>query len=133
MERRQSRRAPPAKPAFRLLVRSGVSSFYLSETDIDWMESSDNYVRVWASGRSFLVRESIASLEARLGEHGFVRTHRTALVKVALVREIRDALGRSTVVLRDGTRVALSRNRRAAVYEALKCRGAPWRSLTRRS
>jgi two-component system LytT family response regulator len=110
------------RPPFRLLVTSGVSSFYLGADDIDWIESSDNYVRVWASGRTFLVRESMASLQTSLTEHDFVRTHRRALVNIGRVREIRDALGRRAVVLRDGTRVPLSRSRRADVYEALEKR-----------
>jgi DNA-binding LytR/AlgR family response regulator len=46
--------------------------------------------------------------------------HRSALVNVARVRAVRNAEGETTLVLRDGTRLPVSRRRRAALLRALR-------------
>ncbi len=75
---------------------------------------------VHEGGRRHLVRESLDSLEARLDPARFVRAHRGAIVHLRFVAEIRSArLGESALMLRDGTRIALSRRRRRSVEEAI--------------
>lgn len=71
-------------------------------------------------GPSHLARETMQELEARLDARRFVRVHRSAIVDVERVRELRTvAAGRREVVLRDGTRLPLSRGRRELVARAL--------------
>jgi two-component system, LytTR family, response regulator len=90
---------------------------------IDWVESADNYARIWARGRGYLLRESMRTLEQRLRPQGFVRAHRRALVRLAAVRSLLTAPdGDSSVVLASGARVPLARRRRAAFAKALKRR-----------
>ena len=57
--------------------------------EIDWIEAADNYARIWAGGRSYLLRESLGDLERRVGAHGFARAHRQALVRIGSVRALR--------------------------------------------
>ena len=88
--------------------------------DVDWVEAADYYVRLHVGGASHLLRESMDEMEARLDPRRFVRVHRSAIVNVARVRELRTAAaGRHEVVLRDGTRLPLSRGRREQVARAL--------------
>jgi two-component system LytT family response regulator len=89
--------------------------------EIDWIEAADNYVRVWMAGRSYLLRESLGQLEARVSRHGFARVHRQALVRVDGVRELHETDAREFVAdLVCGASVPVSRRRRAAVMRALK-------------
>jgi DNA-binding LytR/AlgR family response regulator len=49
--------------------------------EIDWIEASGNYARLWIGGRSYLLRESLNVLEERVREHRFLRALRNALVR----------------------------------------------------
>jgi len=112
---------PVATPATRLEVRLGGRVSFVAVQDVDWIEASDYYVRLHVGGRSHLLRETLQELEARLDPRRFVRVHRSALVALDRVSELRtDAAGRQQVVLRDGTRVPVSRSRREDVERALR-------------
>ena len=112
-------RAQPAAPA-RLEVRLGNRVAFVRIDDVDWVEAADYYARLHVGAASHLVRETMQELEARLDARRFVRVHRSAIVNVDRVRELRTiAAGRHEVVLRDGTRLPLSRSRRELVARAL--------------
>jgi two-component system LytT family response regulator len=83
--------------------------------EIVWIEADDYYAAVHTGGRRYLVRESLASLEERLGREQFVRAHRAAIVNLAHVREIG-----ADLVLRDGTHLPLSRRRRHGFETAMR-------------
>jgi two-component system LytT family response regulator len=87
--------------------------------DIEWIGADDYYAAVHAGGRRHLLRESLASLEERLDMTRFVRVHRGAIVNVTRIREVRTANGDTAVILRDGTRIPVSRRRRSALVSAL--------------
>lgn len=91
--------------------------------DIDWIEADDYYAAIHARGKRLLIRESLASFEERLDTSRFVRVHRSAIVAVARIAELRQGRGGvrgSVVLLRDGTRVPVSRRRREGVAMALR-------------
>jgi two-component system LytT family response regulator len=91
----------------------------LDPAEIDWIGADDYYASVRSSGRRYLLRESMASLEERLDRTQFVRIHRGAIVNIGRVREVRTVDGDPVVVLRDGTRLPVSRRRRAELLAAL--------------
>jgi two-component system LytT family response regulator len=66
--------------------------------------------------KSWLVREPIAVIAQRYGTQGIARIHRSTLVNVDRVTELRPlSNGEFTVVLRDGTELKMSRNFREAL------------------
>ena len=106
----------------RLVVREAGRVRFVVVADIDWIEGADYYARVHSKGTSVLLRESLSSLEARLDATKFFRAHRSAIINLSKVRELRtDGRADYTVVLEEGTRVKLSRGRRPAL-EALLSR-----------
>lgn len=110
-----------ARTPFRFLIRSGRSRYFVDASTIDWVASADNYSRLWTGGRSHLVRESMRSVEESLAPHGFLRVHRTAIVSLARVSEVRaTATGGYTIMLHDGQRLPLSRDRRRDLLDALR-------------
>ncbi|HUF28711.1 MAG TPA: LytTR family DNA-binding domain-containing protein [Gemmatimonadaceae bacterium] len=109
-----------AKSARRLVVPGNGTEIVLDPVEIQWIEADDYYAAVHARGRRHLVRESLDSLERRLDPTRFVRTHRSAIVNLACVRELRSESDGSVVVLADGTRVPLGRRRRERFVEALR-------------
>jgi len=103
-----------------IVVSTARGERVLPLAEVDWIESADNYARLWIGGRSYLLRESLAQLEQRVGEHGFARAHRRALVRIAGVRELHWEADELVAVLACGTRVPVSRRRRAAFSAAVR-------------
>jgi len=71
-------------------IRDGARVIRVALTDILAVSSAGNYVEfALADGRKPLMRSSLSAVEAELGPRGFVRTHRSWLVNVARVTELR--------------------------------------------
>jgi len=99
----------------RLVIRERNGSIVVPTAEIDWIEADTYYVRLHlATGKSRLMRERMAVLEARLDPSVFFRTHRSAIVRLERVRSVK-TLSRyeHLVMLASGARVPLSRERRA--------------------
>lgn len=89
--------------------------------DIEWIEGDTYYVRIHSHGRSRLLRERLSRLEAALDPARFRRTHRSALVRLDLIREIRNESPYSwSALLSSGQRVPVSRERLKDLELALK-------------
>lgn len=102
----------PAVPADRVAVKADGRLVFLRPEEIVRVEAADNYVILHLTTGRLMVRETMAAVEARLGAR-FVRINRSALVQQAQIREIQPAQhGDYTVILRDGTRLPLSRSLR---------------------
>lgn len=126
--RRVSRRlhaGSATTPEPTIVVPTARGALVLELREIDWVEAADYYARLWVGGRSYLIRESLDQLERRIGAHGFVRTHRGALVRLAAVRALHAAeSGELVALLGSGARVPVSRRRRATIVAAVKHRSA---------
>jgi len=98
----------------RILVRTRGKILAVRTPDIDWIEAADYYATLHVGGASYLIRQTMAELEASLDPRRFVRVHRGAIVHVDRIREVHPLFrGDCTLVLADGTQVKLSRTRRA--------------------
>lgn len=96
----------------RLLVPDGRKMVPLAIADIVWIKAEDDYARVFAGGRSYLVSRTLKELEVRLDPERFVRIHRSAIVQTPHIREVVGVGGsRYRVRLSDGTDVLVSRSR----------------------
>ena len=114
-------RAEPKPVSQRIVVPTSTGDLVLTASEIDWIEADDYYAAVYSAGRRHLIRESLASLETRLDAARFVRAHRSAIINLDRVRELRsEASGECIAVLRDGTRVPVSRRRREHVSDAVR-------------
>src|SRR5262249_30355617 len=93
----------------RFIIRSDGRAFFLSAREIDWIEAQGNYVNLHSRGRSCLFREAMGSLEGRLDPRRFRRIHRSTIVNVDSIRELRACFhGDYKVFLKDGTELRLS-------------------------
>jgi two-component system LytT family response regulator len=102
--------------AYRLTVRDGEAFVMLRTEEIDWIEAAANYVRVHARARVFVLRGTMQALERRLDPRQFARIHRSTIVNVDRVREIRPEWhGDYDVVLADGHTLRLGRSYRGAL------------------
>ena len=109
-----------AAVARRLLIPTSTGELFLDVTEIDWIQAEDYYAAVHARGKRHLIRESLTTLEGRLDPAAFLRVHRSAIVRLDRVRELRSESGESVLVLRDGTRIPVSRRRKEHVAARLR-------------
>jgi two-component system LytT family response regulator len=95
----------------RLAVKADGRFVFLKYDEIVWVEAADNYVVIHTQpGERLMVRETLSSVEDRLGPQQFTRVNRSALVRIDQVKELQpNAQGDYSVLLRQGMRLPLSR------------------------
>jgi two-component system, LytTR family, response regulator len=104
---------PPGQPAVRLAVKVEGRVLLIKTTDVDWIEAADNYVSLHVGAHTHLLRETMASIETRLDPARFLRISRSTIVNIEQIKELQPLFhGEHVVVLRDGTKLTLSRNYR---------------------
>ncbi|HEX9009004.1 MAG TPA: LytTR family DNA-binding domain-containing protein [Holophagaceae bacterium] len=104
----------------RLLVRQGDRHILVRTSSVQWIEAEDNYVRLHVDGTSYLLRQTMGGLLARLDPRLFRRIHRSAIVNLDCIRELQPwTSGDQLVIMRDGSRLTLSRTYRDQVGEWL--------------
>ena len=115
--------APPAEtalPRSRLMIKSSGRIHFVRMVDIDWCEASGNYVRVHVGSQEHLVRDTMSHLESELDPAQFVRIHRSTIVNVDRIQEMHSSFnGEYVVLLRNGTRLTLSRGYRDTIQARL--------------
>jgi len=96
--------------ASRFAVQTGSRIQIVVAEDVEWVGSAGNYVELHANGRSFLLRESMASFEQRLDPSKFIRIHRSRIVQSRMIAELRSIENREfMVMLSDGSEHRSSR------------------------
>jgi two-component system LytT family response regulator len=103
----------------RMVFRSARRTFFIFVNDITYINAEGKYSRVHtAAPKSLLVREIIGSIEPRLPRH-FFRVHRSTIVNIDRIVEIRSTQRRVLIVLDDGTQLPLAPNRREELERIL--------------
>ena len=104
----------------RLVVKSGGRVFFLRTDEVDWIEAAGNYVRLHLGSESHLFRETMNRMEQRLDGQRFARIHRSRIVNTERIKELQPWFnGDYVIILRDGTRLTLSRGYREKLQERL--------------
>ena len=102
----------------RILIKAKGRVYFQRTDEIDWLEAAGNYVRLHCSAETHLVRETLSELETRLSPDQFCRIHRSTIVNIDRIQEMQPLFhGEYTVILRDGTRLTLSRRYRDKLQE----------------
>jgi len=104
----------------RFLVKKLGREFLVRIDEIDWIESCGNYVNLHVGDRVYPLRETMMRIDEQLVPRGFQRVHRSAIVNLDRVTEIRafDS-GDGEARLRDDTVVPVSRRFRQDLRERL--------------
>ncbi|HEY1764863.1 MAG TPA: LytTR family DNA-binding domain-containing protein [Opitutaceae bacterium] len=94
----------------RILLKSSGEIIFLKTGEIDWIEAEGDYVKFHVTGRTHLMRGTMAALEARLDPARFIRIHRSTIVNVDRLRKLSPSFeGEYAVILQDGTKLRMSR------------------------
>ena len=112
--------APAERYLERLLVKNEGRVSFVKTAEIDWIEASGNYLRLHVGREVHMIRETMGTLEAKLDPRQFLRVHRSTIVRTDCIREMQPWFsGEYVIILRDGTRLKLSRSYREPVAQQL--------------
>lgn len=100
--------------AGRLVVKSRGRVLSLPVSEIRWIGAEENYVRISTATESHLLRETMTSIERSLDPRCFQRIHRSSIVNLRYVKEVRsESRGDFAIYLINGQKLAMSRSYRA--------------------
>ena len=54
-------------------------------SDIDYIESLSDYVKIHLQDKTIVTRETITSIEAKLPQKDFIRIHRSYIISIATI------------------------------------------------
>lgn len=113
----------PAQPApaddLALEVRDGARRFFVPVDELLWVEAAGNYVELHRPAGALLHRAPLQEIEHRLAPRGFVRIHRSRLVRRSAISAIEtNPSGDFAVTLQDGRVLTGSRRYRQALDAA---------------
>ncbi len=104
-----------------LPIRDDAGTVRLEVNKIDWIDAAGDYMCVHADGHTYVLRETMKSLEAVLDPKIFQRVHRSTIVNVQRVRRLRPHTnGEYFLTLDDGQEIKLSRSYRDRVDQLLQ-------------
>ena len=86
----------------RIAIKAKGRILLIDAADVIAVEAKGIYVLFRDTSSSHMLRASMATMEAKLNPHGFVRIHRSVLVNAALVEEIRPMRGGEYVLRLNG-------------------------------
>lgn len=100
-------------------VRDGARRHFVSLTEVAWIEAAGNYVELHRDATPILHRATLSEMEGRLQGAGFVRIHRSRLVRRAAIAQVESKPSGDYVVrLADGRELAGSRRYRKPLLDA---------------
>ena len=112
---------PPRRALDRIVVRGADRVRLLPVEQISWIEADGMYVKLHTrDGAAHLHRALLGALDRALDGRRFVRIHRSAIVNIDVVAELRqDPHGDYVAVLRDQTEVRVGRRFRERLQARL--------------
>ncbi|MGH7543540.1 MAG: LytR/AlgR family response regulator transcription factor [Gemmatimonadota bacterium] len=104
----------------RIVIKTGDRVLFTKTEDIDWIEAANYYAKVHVGPNTHLVRESLNRFERRLDPRRFARIHRSTIVNLDRVKELRPWFhGAYLVIIEDGTELRMSRGQRLKLWDRL--------------
>jgi two-component system LytT family response regulator len=110
----------PARGMDRLVIKSAGQVLFLRTAEVDWIGADDYYASLHVGARTHLLRRTLLELDQDLDPGAFCRIHRSTIVNLERVQALElGAEGEYEALLKDGTRLAVSRRYRRALQERL--------------
>jgi two-component system LytT family response regulator len=113
--------AAAAAPLRSFSVRVGSRTVLVPVAEVERIEADGDYATLHASGKTWLVRERLHNLAMRLDPRQFHRVHRSSIVRLDMIAELRPLTNRDALLrLRDGSVLRASRSYMPALAQALQ-------------
>ena len=113
-------RAPGARLE-RVAIRDGANVHVIPVAKIDYVEAQDDYVCFRTEGKRLLKQQTLGEVETALDPAQFVRIHRSYILNIDRLAKLElYAKDSHAAILRDGTRLPVSRSGYARLNAVLK-------------
>lgn len=116
--------ASAAEPALQnFSVRVGTRTVLVPVAEVERIEADGDYASLHSNGSTWLVRERLHSLARQLDPRQFHRVHRSTIVRLDMIAELRSLTNRDALLrMRDGSVLRASRTYMPALAAALQQR-----------
>jgi two-component system, LytTR family, response regulator len=105
----------------RIALKSDRKIVLLRTAEIEWIEAAGNYVNIHARQSTHFVRETMHSIEQKMPADRFMRIHRSTIVNLDRVKELKaGANGEYVVLMQDGQALTLSRGYRSQLDKLMR-------------
>ena len=104
--------APTSRKRYldRVLIKSRARVYFVQMDEVDWIEAARNYVHLHVGPQSHLLRQTLSGIEEQLDPRRFLRIHRSAIVNLDRIRDMRPLFnGEYEVRLETGAVLTLTR------------------------
>ncbi len=100
----------------RICIKCKGRIVFLGRDEIRWIEAAGNHLNLHTDGETYVIRDTMAAFATRLDADRFVRIHRSVIVNIHCIRELRPwYTGECVLTLTDGKELTLSRKYRSAL------------------
>lgn len=100
----------PKEILTRFFVRVRDSIVPIKTEDISHFEAADDYVKVFANNRFYLIHQTLGEIESRLDASRFCRIHRSFIINLEFVERVDSQDRRLLVILKNKTEILASRS-----------------------
>ena len=102
-------RTEPKYPK-RIPVKSARDTTLLLTGEIEWISAAGHYLELHAGGKTYLIREQLSRLEAKLDPEQFIRIHRSTIVNLDSIKSLHPLFnGDHIIILKNGQKLNSSR------------------------
>lgn len=119
LSRARSRLAQRKQQAYLQISENG-EIVRIPTQAVDRVEAAGDYMCIHTGSETHIVRITMAELEKQLLGHGFQRIHRSRLVNLNCITRLQSCGSDCEIVLRDETRLRVSRKYREALRRAIQ-------------
>lgn len=104
-----------------LVVKGTDKTSFLDKTKLKWVEADGDYVCIHMKDQTHLIRATLKSIEAQLSDINFQRIHRSTIVNLDKIKEIKPAQkGEAIVIMSSGQQLKVSRSYGAALRAKIR-------------
>jgi len=104
----------------RFIVKKSGTISFVGLDEVDYLEATGNYIKLVTSNGSNLIRGTMNNIEKKLDKKRFLRIHRSFIVKIDMIKELRPYFnGEYTVVLKNGKSLKSSKKYKKIINDLL--------------
>jgi two-component system LytT family response regulator len=116
----ESGKATHKGPVDRVAIKSSGRIYFLKTKEIDWVEGAGDYLTLHSGSQTHLIRETMGNFHARLDPQKFLRIHRSTIVNIERIKDIRPLYkGEYVITLTSGVSLKASRGYRHELQQLL--------------
>jgi two-component system LytT family response regulator len=114
----QNSTLPHRQTMERIPIKNRGRIYFVEISSIDWIQADGNYITLHTGSIKHLVRMKMVSMEEKLDPKMFIRIHRSVIVNIHSIKELRPYFnGAYTILLHDETKIYSSRGHRKQVEQ----------------